>query len=457
MGKNKSDKATLVAPPPETKAVEVTKPRNVTQYVLFAVVGILSVLFLTEVFMSNPYGAGQPGRFEEFEKGPDAGTFFTVEKSLKEGIFNNYGLVTLGNGMVYTSHCGFNGILPGILIRITGKSMTDFVPFYYRFTSFMLALGLTLFALVLIHEFGWGPGILFLLLIPAADWMVFAGRNISYLFYLYVFPFFASWVLYPWVQKGRMKMWAFLSVIGLLVFLKAAAGYEFITNVILGATVAPLFYGVARKRAWKEIFMSMTKVAAAGVLAFFLAVTVNLLQNAGHYKSLSKGFQAIAQKASARTMGGKDSSFEGSGGNDSAPADLPVTRLLHGYMTFPGASVPFGDRQPRIYLTLFTFVSSVLLLGMMAFVDGRIFPVFGKIRASLVAFALALVWSLIGAFTWPVVAKGFMYHHMHIAAMAFYVTYMIMVLAGIGLLLSLVFRQAVYFVKNGYKTGTLTD
>ncbi|HBA84319.1 MAG TPA: hypothetical protein DCZ95_09525 [Verrucomicrobia bacterium] len=451
------EKAGVLEKPPVSKEQPVVnKPRNIPSIVAMVGVGLLSVLMLTEVFISNPCQVGPPGRFEDFEKGADAGTFLTVERSLDHGLFEHYGLVTMTNGKVYTSHCGMNGILPGILIRLTGKSMAEFVPFYYRFTSFMLALGLTLFALVLIREFGWAAGIVFLLLVPCADWIVFAGRNISYLFYFYVFPFFAAWLLYPRVQSGRMKMWAFLSIIGALVFLKATAGYEFITNVILGATVAPLYYGVSQKRSWQEISKSMAKVVAVGVFAFLMAATVNLLQNAAYYGSLSKGFQAIAQKAAARTMGGKDSSFEGSGGNDSAPADLPVSRILHGYMTFPGASLPLGDRQPRIYLTLFTFFSSVWVLGLMALVDGRVFPVFGKLRAPLVGFALALVWSLVCTFTWPLVAKGFMYHHMHIAAMAFYVTYMIMALAGFGILVSLVLRQAFYFIVNGYKRGSLT-
>lgn len=416
-----------------------------------------ATLLMTGNFTDNFMKVGPPGKFETFE---DAGTI-TIESTMRNaaqhGIFANHGLVFNHTGKeVYTSQSGMHRTIYSILYAIFGGgNIEGFFGTLRWWLSFLLALGIAYFAYAIGKEFGWVASALIVWFTLNSDWLIFSGRNLYDVMALQIAPFFVSWWLYPKVLSGRIKLRTFLIAVGALVFLKAGSGYEYVTNNIMAATVAPVYFGVRDGKGWKFLGRHLALIFAAAVAGMALAMCVHFIQVSAHLGSPAKGWQAIMQKAAARTYGG-ESNFEGSLGNDAAPPGVTTFQILHAYMTVKATSLPFNGGEQRIWLTFFTYFAASILVLFMALADGRLFPVFGERRRKLLALSAATFFSLAGTMTWPVLAKGHMFHHIHLNGLVFFNTYMLTLYGAIGALVALMLRQLGRYVTGGLPKGELT-
>ncbi len=444
------------SPAPAVSAASGTGRSLSQKIILFFLFG-LAAWIMTQNFLTNFMKVGmpaQPGKASQFDGFETAGTLTivsTMRNAEKNGIMANGGLVFNHTGVdVYYSQSGVHRMIYSVAYALFGGGNLDNFLKTLSFTvAFLLAAGLAFFAYRVGNDFGWLASFVMLYGFLVSDWMVFSARNLYNVFFLQLGPFFLSWILYPRVLEGKLKLRNFLLILGAVVLVKAGSGYEYISNVVMGSAVAPVYYAIARGESFRTLFRHLVWIVGSCIAAVILMIFIHWIHISIVLESPVRGYQVISQKAAARTHGG-NSNFEGSLSNDAADPNISVFEILHAYSTFKATSVPFEGGKQKIYLVFFVYFCSSLLIGALAFLDGRLFPLYEKNRRKIIGMACALFMSLVGTMSWPILAKGHMFHHMHLNGMVFYISYMVMFFGALGAVLSLMGRQWVDYIRHGW-------
>ena len=347
------------------------------------------------------------------------------------------GKANLHREYVYTSQPLFHRVVYSALYRVMGGDFDRFYQGLKTTMAVLLAVVMTLFAWRIGREFGWVAAAVVVLMVLLSDWVAFVARNPYDVYYLKFVPFLATWLLYPRVLEGRMRLGTLLWIVGVCVFLNAASVFEFISNVMMGAAVGVVYFGIARGAAWKTVGKHALAVTLAGVAAFLVVLALHFARVCVYEGSLSQGWERLSQKIAARTYGHGTTFEGGAADHDSAPPGVSAAMILHSYSTLKAASIPFEPAEPKIYLTFFSFFLLGLAFLPFAFIDTSRFPALAPYRQRLPGLAAALVVAFAGTLTWPLLAKGHMYHHMHQNAIAFYLSFMLVLYAAMGAVFAL--------------------
>lgn len=443
----------------------------------------ISVWLLSESFLHNTLEVGLPGQFDGYQPSGK----MTIKESMRivarHGLWANCGLSYDGSienairdanraatnswgilpeqeldvyrERVYTSQPLFHREVFSAVFAVTGGDLDTFYHHLESVMGVLLAVVLTLFAWQLGREFGLAAAVLVVASAMCSDWLVFVARSPYDVYFLKLAPFLATWLLYPRVLDGRMHFSTLVVLVGVLVLLNAASVYEFISSVILGASVGLVYFGIARGQEWQTILRRVAAMTVAGIAAFVLVLSLHFIQVSIFRGSPHEALQRIGQKVAARTWGAA-SSFQGDEGvvyHDSAPPSVSAGAILHQYTLLKGISIPFAGAEQRIYLTFFSLIIVSIPFYPFAFVDAGIFPVIGRYRERLVGLAGALATSFAGTMVWPLAAKGRMFHHLHLDAILFYLTFVLMVYAAIGATVSTCAQQLLSDLKRRWAGG----
>ena len=401
----------------------------------YAACFLLAVAGLTLDFLHDPLRViTERSWFEEYQVSEVAAVRRTIERAETRGFWNSCGLLHETDTIVYTSQPGLSGFVPALLRLIVPIPLDPLMKGYAVATAAMLALAFTCFAFLAGREFGWPAAVLILGLTALSHPMISVGRNVWWLFHLCLWPFVAAWALAPRVLQGRLRESALLVITGLLVFLKACAGYVFITNVILGATIGPLYFGMKHRLPPGKHLGLVSRVVAAGTAGFLLAMAVNLVQTTCHYGSLRDGARVIYEKAAARTVGADSQLADlNRTGDDAAPTDVDVPALVKALMHVRATRYMLGIAQFEAFLGWFLLSIPIFVL---AGLERILCHDAHAGRQTAFRMAVVLAWSLACTWTWPLMALGCTYHHVHLTALVFHVTYMPVLFAAIGQLTS---------------------
>ena len=413
---------------------------------LLVVFFMFSVAFLAVDFLTNPFKLGSSGVFEEYQMGEDDTVCWTMACSLQKGFFSSCCLPYSSSTEVYTSQVGLQTLVPCVLIRVGGWSIEPVMHGLGIVMALCLAATLTAFAFYIGKEFGKGTGFIFWLLVALSDGLVFIGRNVGRVYFLFLLPFVVSWFLYPRVLDKRLRPVAFLWIIGGLIFIRACCGYEFITNVILSASVAPLYFGIVRKLPFRIMTAHVIKITAVGVVALAVALSVNIIQTSCYYGSINDGFRVVYGKAAARTIGPESQlkDLGRDGGDALRPFETPFS-VLSTSLRVRATTLPFGvGINPNSnFPTFLSFFQLGLPLAIFPFLVGMWVPVLARYQRELFALSAALIWSMLGTTTWLFMAAGWTSHHYHIIDLVFYIAYLPMLFVVFGRIVVVLIEQVV--------------
>lgn len=463
-----------VAPVSENMQPVTTLPKggyfiHGTQVVLFFAIGIW---ILSASFIGNIFNVGLPGQFDGYQPGGKTTIKESMRFAAKYGILMNCGLSysdfispalqadaqaaaregrplsgqtpNMHIECVYTSQPIFHRVIFSALYKVSGGEVDAFYGHLESAIGFLLAFVVTMFAWQIGREFGWGAAIAVVGLSMCSDWLVFVARSPYDVFFLKLMPFLATWILYPRVLDGRMRFPTLAIIVGALVFLNAASVYEFITSVILGAPVGVVYFGISRQQAWRKIVKHATIVTVSGVVAFLIVLSLHFVQVSLFRGSPREAWQRITEKIVARTLGPASTFKEDDRApyHDSAPPNVSALTILHQYTLLKAVSIPFAGAEMRIYLTFFSFMMLSLPFYPFSLMDAGLLPIIGLYRKRLVALAVALAVSFAGTMVWPLIAKGRMFHHLHLDSILFYMSFMLVLYAALGAVITTVSRQA---------------
>ena len=271
------------------------------------------------------------------------------------------------------------------------------------------------------------------------------GRSTYWQPWTLLLPTLVTMLVWPRLGRGRRKWVRGGLMIAGLVFLKALCGYEYITTVILGAAAGVAFHEF-RGRVDRALVARLFAACITGVAGFLAAVGVHVAQLSLLYGDAS----IITSRASERTF-------------DPSTMDLvlpavweqadPVTRWLLerdetaglwffrmlGYARDSVVSLPAPDGWgfgPASYgIPLWFFVLVWAFLGWQAL--GRRTEDYAVQRRLAVAAGVGLI----GGISWLLLAFGHSIHHWRLNGLVFYVAFLPLVFAMLGVRIESVLRR----------------
>ena len=176
--------------------------------------------------------------------------------------------------------------------------------FYLCETAFaaLLALLFSAFIVKTKREFGSVAALSAFALLLFSPWPAALASNLYWAEFTIFAPFVFSWCYYDKLKEsGRTGV--FYSAICALVAVKSLCGYEYLTNITLGATVPVLYQELKNNSGVKTIFSNMAKTFISGCAGFFAAFSLHLWQGINYYGTLKAAVSAATLSAAARTVG----------------------------------------------------------------------------------------------------------------------------------------------------------
>ena len=231
-----------------------------------------------------------------------------------------------------------------------------------------------------------------------SPWLV----NFSTSSYWATFTFFLPLLIgLVWVKnKNRQALFCFLMMLS--VALKAGCGYEYISTVMVGAVIFPIYstvkmIGKEKKTKVKRIFAVVIKLGFACFAGFFLVLLINgYMRGTGN---LAEGLHALYYNDVLRRTYGNAANY----GAATAPSlNASLITVLKLYLV--------SSTTGRV-------ASLLLIVNLGFFIKNR------KKRSTR-ADLILLLCSLAGALSWLILAKSHSHAHTHINSIVFYIGYM---------------------------------
>lgn len=141
--------------------------------------------------------------------------------------------------------------------------------------AFLMSLIATMMVYVVYKNFGFAASFIFFLMLCFSNWIIFFARNSYWVIFLYFMPFLISFMYYPKCNSA-IKKFILNFAIFLAVLIKALNDFEFITNVILIASVPIIYYEFRVADNYKKSFINIVPSIVFSVLGFLSAIIIHI-------------------------------------------------------------------------------------------------------------------------------------------------------------------------------------
>lgn len=375
--------------------------------------------------------------------------------SIVEDIKEKGGFLYLPSGEPYLSQTGLQGLVLSVIFKLSGVPKAKFIVLGKILVSLSFAITLTVFFSTTSREFGVGAVIPMFVLMVSSWWIIALGTNLYWVVFVDFLPMVISWSIYPYVKEGKLKFAHFVLIMSSVIFLKSLSGYDYITNIILGPTVAILYYEVLRRTNSGLISKRVFATVFGGLLGLFTGLLLHFVQASVYSGSLAGGSAAVLGRAVVRIYG---STCDGS--------SVPMVFLRYGLMPiYPGITglplkvlLPVDDvvwhalgileREAFMFqrfgvlgVLYMILVPRILWLypayGLCLFVvfNTRFRGVVWHCQEKLAAIAIATGWAMLCTWSWAFLAPNHMSCHYHVNTIIFYLPFgatLFMLIGGLG-------------------------
>ena len=318
-----------------------------------------------------------------------------------------------------------------------------------------LALTFSIFLVFVYKEFGVFTSIFSLLILGYSQWVVVFGDNLYWMTYLIFLPFVVVTVLLKSEEKtGLEKNRLLLITLFIVLFLKLAAGYEFVSTLFISMTV-PLFYFFIKNRWAPRVFLTrFIAVSITGVAALLASLLLHLWMMSLATGSIAAGIDKITNTILKRTYGNADTVGEIYRQSLESSVSEVILRYWHGHAFDLNSAFGVGGYITFGQLVVFLLVLSVVTT---ALVKLKCLP--AVVSSKYYALLTAMWLSLSAPLSWYILAKGHSYIHVFINQILWYVPFLILAFVFIGyslfLLASAIHGLSSRRVKYGFYTGLL--
>ncbi len=449
----------------------------------------LTVIFVTFYFSESPWESPSFENDSELLVTRKIRTEISLLDDIKAKggfLYSEEGNISTTIPSIYTSQFGLQGLILNSLQEVLKIDELDFIAISRIVVSLLFAITITLILCTALSEFGWVTMVCFLLLVISSFWIVAFSKNLYWVAFTMFIPFSIGWYFYPRVIHARSRFSTYLIITGCLILLKSLNGYEYITNVILGASIGPLYYELGTDARINKVIKKIVLICLAGIAGFLVAYGLHLMQLIIFTQDYREAISILIDRAATRTLGTNPYTtacdysnlviltLKYLGSQSIFRSDIPLVWLFSSYAIGVTLLIPLRQKKPTslflilISSTIIAFAISVdmfigkpglgisqllvitlgicgLLYGIVSLAN-YIFPRPDK----LIRLALTTTWALLSSFSWVILAKNHMSCHLHINSIVFYIPFGITLFLFLGYWLDTLIsnRSSLKFSRN---------
>lgn len=333
----------------------------------------------------------------------------------------------------YDSQIGLQGIAWGILdmpLRAAKLPPKYRLGIYRSITSFLFSVTISLLLIFFYKEFGLLVYLAGLSVALFSEVLVVFGKNLYWMTFLLFLPMVVS-LYFHRIEEEKRKFHSryYLFTVGFLIFVKSACGYEYISTV-MATTVIPIVY-FSIKNFWevKKFFFRIYQTVYAGLIGFFSAIFLHLLQLAIAHGGVTRAFDVVWERITVRTHFYQ---IDTNGLEVSSLGKSGVFSVLNSYLSQTAFSLPFSISIQ--YLHLLLFFLSICILG------NVYLYIFQNIERKFVGLTACTVLSATGTFSWHILAKGHSLNHTHLNTILWHIPFTFIGFASVFYFLNLILR-----------------
>lgn len=301
--------------------------------------------------------------------------------------------------------------------------------------SSLLALLIILYAYFVKTNFGLLAAVVFTSLLAGSQWFVVFSNNLYWMFFLVIMPFVIVTTYLQSRTSITKKYHALYILVSLAVFLKSAAGYEYISTVLISA-VTPLIYFAVRDRwAFKDFFTRFVMLGVAGLVGFFAAIIIHLVRLSTTLGGLSQGFGHLWYIIVKRTHGEPNAVHERYRASLESNIFEVILKYWNGRALNLESMFGFGGGLAFSDLIIALVIFNMIGIGL---IHRR--KEMRKFERSNIAISLMLWFSVLAPLSWHILAKGHSYIHVNMNHVLWYVPFLLLGFTYYGFIISLVVK-----------------
>uniref|UniRef100_A0A831Z1H4 Glycosyltransferase RgtA/B/C/D-like domain-containing protein n=1 Tax=candidate division WWE3 bacterium TaxID=2053526 RepID=A0A831Z1H4_UNCKA len=426
-------------------------------------------LILLASFAFNLFGASTPETFRDFQLDSESIVKSTVICEVVNGRPVFKGLLVFVPDSTYWGSCNPEKIKPyASQFGLQAKAISIFAPnnlsdlsrYFNLITVVFAALTAAIFALFLWavrREWGTATALVTTFLLAMSPFLVNFARNLFWSTFLLFAPFVLGFAFYPWFKEKKHLLWFYLAF-GLLIALKSATGYEYLSSVVLSGFVPVLYFELKEKSPIAKLVKKFFVIVAFSAGGFGVALAAHVAVLASYLGSFSAVFQSVVDRAAIRMIGLAGNldwpsyvlelfkgtyprvfdqieywlGFLGKTGESlHSGVSMGMISLLH-YLLSPALTMPIYLKYPFDILVgsvLFMILLVGIILWRLSLLSGFRQP---RVRALIAAVGFAFL----ASFSWAVVGYSHMLAHPHINTIIFFIPFFPMAYVAIGLWLT---------------------
>jgi hypothetical protein len=227
-------------------------------------------------------------------------------------------------------------------------------------------------------------------------WLAIFGMNIYWVYFTQLAPLLFSWMFAERAfAERRIGFYLGLSV---LILIRAMCGYEYCTNVALGALIPIVYVALTNPACRPKLNGTIALSLLAVGIGLAVAFTIHLVQLFHYFQDWSGGVNYLKSRFLARTYGGMDSS--------AMPDATTQLEILWKYLKYDVLLVPhyFEVSLKQVIILSVATGTACAIYGVKCLATG------GKVPEIVVWPVLCLL-GLFASWSWQLIFKGHMYHH----------------------------------------------
>jgi len=300
----------------------------------------------------------------------------------------------------------------------------NFIIYFYiikYLTALAFAITMMGFIYAVKREFGQITAIVLYFCLFLSPAIVYYASNLYWVVFTFFLPFTFAWLFYDKLRDNRIYI--FYIVISILIIMKSLCGFEFITNIILSASIPIIYYEVKNKTKFTRIVKKIFFTVSCGIIGFFIALFITIHQGYIYYGSFSKAITPIINKALMRTIG------------DQVADKLVKFSLQNDLITYK----KYLDKPVffNISNSCFLLFGTIILCFFSCFLlrQGKIKSMHSEEIKKCSALIIATFISYIASFSWFFIAFGHARYHILQCLVLFYLPLILMFYIAIPLLI----------------------
>lgn len=404
--------------------------------------GVFFVLF-TLSYTTNIFHISNVDLFHGFERQPEGLVVGRLARSAQDGVFSYGGLTGVNfdskkdktteqyamdlaaqhnlyltnaelpdSYQAYKSQTGGQGILFGILQKISPLSNAQNLMLFRGLNALLIAFVFCLFARWIQLSFGFVASVVSLLLILFSPWLNVFSHNLWWILWSFYLPFITLTLALGYKHKypNQISELKILVLLFLSVFLKCFfTGFEFITSALVAAICPIVYYFFLERRSLRQFICFSVKVSVVMLCAVLVQMALLVTQIKFLDGEFSDGINHILISFTKR----------------SATESASLLEVLKMYLQDDAFSLGFLPNNFHIPFGLLLVI--IIAICILIFRD--------KEREKK-ALAITSLFSLLGPLSWLIVFKQHSFEHPHMDYIIWYMPFLLYGFCVIGVFVS---------------------